>query len=1364
MQLVSKEKSIQLSPTIIHIKDLNFNKITEKKVNLVKNSYISFKYKIFVEKAKEIKKVIDPKDLKYEDIQKEYNINDDNKPKIKYDKIEKNEKNIDKNDRGDKSDLNISSYNNSKDNNLFLQGKKDKDIKDKEKIDKLKRDSMLIKNKNENLNFTNIKIGDVSTKLKTNIINPIMNEKKLDLIDNNEVLNLKQNINKRGSTSLAKPVVSRSNITNDIENKQINSNLANNKIDFIPELSILKDIKKEEIKIIAEKNKHIQDNPDSLTNSEIGLLKVDGTMNTSKNDNDINTKKDKNIRYIKSCFDYVKINYPNSTKSKTNECESLSFCEGFFIAGIKENKMEIIKNFYECLAPCKHNSCSILFPYKPKILTKFVKNSKDFEINDLTASLCFPYGLKVCLSNENNYLQPIKNIFTYLTNTSGERFYMTTLQYYTKINIQDFEKKWEIDVLKEYFKSIPEIEEFLGNNGDLFEQKIENITTICNNFTSEYIYIPQCLALISRYPYVKEMNYCLESIFKIILDDSIKRKNREILNFVKHLIYEIPLPPINSRVLSLIPYNNLILSIPSINYNNYKITNQNPNFLFKKYNFEFIMLVLNLIILEQKIIFVDEDVKNICTSIDCFLTLIQPLVWNNPIIPLLNEEIVIYIQSIAPYIMGSTENLYNIRIKQLIEKDYEIYFIFLDKQKIELNFNNKIKKVDPKSISKLLPQFPDDIYEHIKNKYNDYFSTASKKTSSKASTDDQSIKNKESNYIINIEFHSKSEIKIREIFLGLMSILFGDYKKYLSYIEDEAVFNSESFLYGKRKKNKFYYDLINTQNFRQFLQNRIEDNNEFEILNNKNATLITQFNNESQNFNEGIFSFMTNKRSSSVSTRVNSNLNERKDSINIVNNTYESSFELNDSLKYQNYSDMTTFILQPYFINMNIERNNFCLTIEELSSILIEFNTDKLVDMSEYNKRIIKYERVKEIFLELEYLSFQEEYDTFNLYDIPSFSYLNNSELDFSKDNIFKNNQSQSSNHNNIKSSNKKHNLVNIDNNDDLKSNKFNLNTTNSNTNKNSYNHEKLLTDEFNSAKLLIDKENLGMFNLLGMNNNDTPTPKSDNEKNIFVYGNDVNVNENNQEICNNLKESSEILNKLSKIHSEKTTTSKLCLTPEKKVSISRQNSSGNFLTKEEKEIKNCVHEVMRNILLSEKIKDNLFQQLTKCFTSINRSTSFEYFSKIIFQTKFFDNKYHCLSDESFISLQSILKLFYNNISNENHSCYEHCYLVTKSLFFYYKTKNNKSIYIAKSFIKSEANICKIWYDVEFWKYWLEKDINLFLKNLKIENTEELYFAAITGMFSNMKELEIKIEFINDKIIEEIARDMIKNVSININY
>jgi hypothetical protein len=67
--------------------------------------------------------------------------------------------------------------------------------------------------------------------------------------------------------------------------------------------------------------------------------------------------------------------------------------------------------------------------------------------------------------------------------------------------------------------------------------------------------------------------------------------------------------------------------------------------------------------------------------------------------------------------------------------------------------------------------------------------------------------------------------------------------------------------------------------------------------------------------------------------------------------------------------------------------------------------------------------------------------------------------------------------------------------------------------------------------------------------------------------------------------------------------------------------------------------------------------------TSYGRS----YFSKIVFQQKFKEYKYHCLSADSFNDLYEMLFLAILQSNDETPSNYESVRLLTKSTFFYYK-------------------------------------------------------------------------------------------------
>ncbi len=65
---------------------------------------------------------------------------------------------------------------------------------------------------------------------------------------------------------------------------------------------------------------------------------------------------------------------------------------------------------------------------------------------------------------------------------------------------------------------------------------------------------------------------------------------------------------------------------------------------------------------------------------------------------------------------------------------------------------------------------------------------------------------------------------ILKVFTTYLVSIFGDYKKYLTYIEDQACFNSEHFLATKNSKYlNFYSEIIHSQNFNSFIQNNPEN-------------------------------------------------------------------------------------------------------------------------------------------------------------------------------------------------------------------------------------------------------------------------------------------------------------------------------------------------------------------------------------------------------------------------------------------------------------------------------------------------------------------------------------------------------------
>lgn len=66
---------------------------------------------------------------------------------------------------------------------------------------------------------------------------------------------------------------------------------------------------------------------------------------------------------------------------------------------------------------------------------------------------------------------------------------------------------------------------------------------------------------------------------------------------------------------------------------------------------------------------------------------------------------------------------------------------------------------------------------------------------------------------------SSLDFQMREIFIRSMNFLFGDFKKYTSFIDDIPLFNYTCFVDHRERETKdFYLDFTQTQIFRNFLQ------------------------------------------------------------------------------------------------------------------------------------------------------------------------------------------------------------------------------------------------------------------------------------------------------------------------------------------------------------------------------------------------------------------------------------------------------------------------------------------------------------------------------------------------------------------
>jgi hypothetical protein len=393
-----------------------------------------------------------------------------------------------------------------------------------------------------------------------------------------------------------------------------------------------------------------------------------------------------------------------------------------------------------------------------------------------------------------------------ITNEFGERNYLSVTHYYQKIDYMTFKKKYDFDPVKDFFQ-LGKLEESVDKSDQKRLTKQQAELDMCLTFAdNDYIYLPYAACLISKHPYIKQMERCIDAVLKISVDDNLSVD--DLNKLVLHLIYEIPIPPPNKRLLFYIPYVSTPIEIYGKLIKDIPVFSNNLHILFNYFSLENLMLIHMMTLFEQKILFVHDDYKMLTEISQAFTSLLYPMIWTHIYIPILTEDTIKYVLAPMPYIMGVEESMMNYVKKQLDdnkdnEEDNYIFIVYIKKNLIEHYSNRKIKKVNKKFLYQYIPEYPESLYDDIVKELKEM----------KKAIDE--VKDLQS---INM---TKIDKKILSLFVKTMVFLFGDYKKYVSVIDNQPLLNTLSFLSGKAEKShKFYKELTDNQNFRHFLQNK----------------------------------------------------------------------------------------------------------------------------------------------------------------------------------------------------------------------------------------------------------------------------------------------------------------------------------------------------------------------------------------------------------------------------------------------------------------------------------------------------------------------------------------------------------------
>ena len=511
-----------------------------------------------------------------------------------------------------------------------------------------------------------------------------------------------------------------------------------------------------------------------------------------------------------------------SPKQKINNNDT--FCSAFFISSFSENG-NIVENSENYIADCGHDLCSKLPAMQPEILYKYPsEESKEYDINDLSASICFPNGIKICYQLDESKIKTYANYRSILTNQEGKKYYMMTLHFYHKIFNVDFYSKYNMCPIKhELLKYNNEYFEKLNvEDKENYNQKLDMYTKL--NF-HEYIFIPFCLCLISKYPYFNQMYKCLESIRIALSEFNIVKNNwsqvfQEIKIFIEYLITSIPVPINNTKVSFGIPFYNQLIEIKKPNYKDIFIYGDNNIILLDELTVELIVLIFKLLIFEQKILLIGNNYDNISQISFNFISLLYPFKWGNTYIPIMSEQMLKYLESFLPFFNGLHYSLYERENTQNILKNASdnIFIININEKTIKINKYQDIKgnKANLKKINEILPNFP----KNIESKLNLGLGVLKSYYEKKKLTKDF---NKNDDVL-------KINIKIKQVFIQIFIELLYGYENYLSIIDNCPIFNINGLLENRPKlDSEFYKEFTDTQLFQLFIQNNYKKKDTFFI-------------------------------------------------------------------------------------------------------------------------------------------------------------------------------------------------------------------------------------------------------------------------------------------------------------------------------------------------------------------------------------------------------------------------------------------------------------------------------------------------------------------------------------------------------
>jgi hypothetical protein len=270
----------------------------------------------------------------------------------------------------------------------------------------------------------------------------------------------------------------------------------------------------------------------------------------------------------------------------------------------------------------------------------------------------------------------------------------------------------------------------------------------------------------------------------MIINNSMKNNKLDLNNLIMYLIHSVPIPERNTKVKCFIPYCNRGIELVCPKVQDISIMGTNISNILKIFGIDRIVTIFRLMLFEKKILFIDDDYTRLSLVTDSFITLLYPFEWVHTYIPIMSDQMIKYLETFLPFINGINSSLMNLVTDVFKNNDNEeseeVFLIYnkLDKFKLGCSLTtNHIKKY--KYLHDNVPALPSSIEKELRNKL--------KKSKEELDNINKNSKDKQKDL-------SELDFKIRNIFIDLFVQMFYDYKKYMTFLEDDVVFNKTLFL------------------------------------------------------------------------------------------------------------------------------------------------------------------------------------------------------------------------------------------------------------------------------------------------------------------------------------------------------------------------------------------------------------------------------------------------------------------------------------------------------------------------------------------------------------------------------------------